>query len=65
MLNIEPRLGVVLPCRITVLERTDGKVVLVASNMVAISRWFNNDELAHLGNAMDEAIVTVIEEATL
>jgi len=65
MLNVEPRLGVVLPCRITVVERAEGSVVLVAPNMQAISHWFNNDELEQLGNSMEEMITDVIEEATL
>ena len=65
MLNIEPRLGVVLPCRITIVERGDGTVLLVAPNMQAISHWFNNDELEQLGSSMEEMIVAVIEEATL
>jgi cytochrome c oxidase cbb3-type subunit 3 len=65
MLNIEPRLGVVLPCRITVMQRSDGSVVLVAPNMTTITRWFNNDELKALGSTMDGLIVNAIEEATL
>jgi cytochrome c oxidase cbb3-type subunit 3 len=65
MLNIEPRLGVVLPCRITVMERSDGSVLLVAPNMTTITRWFNNDELKALGSTMDRLIVNAIEEATL
>lgn len=65
MLNIEPRLGVVLPCRITIVERSDGSVLLVAPNMRAISHWFNNDELKRLGKNMEEAVTEVIEEATL
>ena len=65
MLNIEPRLGVVLPCRITVMERDDGTVLLVAPGMTAIAHWFNNNELAGLGTRMDEIIVEILEEATL
>jgi len=64
MLNIEPRLGVVLPCIIAVLEREDGTVLLTAPNMNTISRWFNNDELKALGETMDQMIVSVLEEAT-
>ena len=65
MLNIEPRLGVVLPCTITVLERPDGQVLLVAPDMSAIAHWFNNDELEQLGATMDQSIVNILEEATL
>lgn len=65
LLNVEPRLGVVLPCRITVLERADGRVLLVAPNMRTISRWFNNDELDALATAMNNMILEVLDEATL
>ncbi len=65
MLNIEPRLGVVLPCRITILERPDGKVLLVVPNLRVISRWFNNDQLVDLWDHMEETFNEIIEEATL
>lgn len=65
LLNIEPRLGVVLPCRITVLEGPDGKVKLVAANMLTISRWFNNDQLETVARQMAAAVQAVLEEATL
>lgn len=65
MLNIEPRLGVVLPCRVTVMERADGKVILVTPNLRVVSRWFNNDELVELWEAMEETFQEIIEEATL
>ncbi len=65
MLNTEPRLGVVLPCRITVMEQDDGTVLLVAPGMKAISHWFNNSELVELGTAMDGIIVEILEEVTL
>jgi len=65
MLKIEPRLGVVLPCRVTVMERPDGKVLLVVPNLRAVSRWFNNDQLVNLWNEMEESLNEVIEEATL
>ncbi len=64
MLNIEPRLGVLLPCRISILEREDGKVLLIAPNMKLLAGWFNNNELSGLANAMEETINAVIEEAT-
>ena len=64
MLNIEPRLGVLLPCRITILERKDGKVLLIAPNMKLIAGWFNNNELSGLAESMESTINAVIEEAT-
>jgi cytochrome c oxidase cbb3-type subunit 3 len=65
MLKIEPRLGVVLPCRITILERPDGKVLLVVPNLRVISHWFNNDQLVRLWDHMEETFNEIIEEVTL
>ena len=65
MLKIEPRLGIVLPCRITVLEREDGSVILTVPNLRVVARWFNNDELVDLWDQMEESFVEIVEEATL
>ena len=65
MLQIEPRLGTVLPCRINVLERKDGKVILVAADVANIAYLFNNDQLVELGKVMGEIIRDVMDEATL
>lgn len=65
MLKIEPRLGIVLPCRITIMERPDGQVMLVVPNLRVVSRWFNNDELTELWDRMEETFVSIIEEVTL
>lgn len=64
LLNIDPRLGSVLPCRINVLEK-GGKVILVAPNMVEIARLFNNRQLLEVAVLMEEVILSVMEEATL
>ena len=65
MLNIEPRLGVVLPCRITILEREDGRVLLVVPNLSVVSRWFNNDELVGLWDRIEQTFIDIIDEVTL
>lgn len=65
MIAIEPRLGVVLPCRVTIMEQEDGQVILVTPNLKVVSRWFNNDELIELWEGMENTFVTIIEEATL
>jgi len=65
MLKIEPRLGVVLPCRITIMEREDGQVLLVVPNLRVVSRWFNNDELVSLWDQMEETFTEIIDEVTL
>jgi cytochrome c oxidase cbb3-type subunit 3 len=65
MLKIEPRLGTVLPCRITILEREDGRVILTVPNLRAVARWFNNEELVGLWDQMEETFNGIIEEVTL
>ena len=65
MLNIEPRLGVVLPCRVTILERPGGKVLLVVPNLRVVSRWFNNDQLVELWDHMEETFAEILDEVTL
>lgn len=65
MLKIEPRLGVVLPCRITVMEQPDGTILLVIPNLRVVSRWFNNDELVGLWDRMEETFTGIIDEVTL
>ena len=65
MLAIEPRVGTVLPCRITILEQEDGTVLLVAPNLKVVSRWFNNDNLVRLWAAMNEGLNSIMEEASL
>ncbi|MGV6827285.1 MAG: c-type cytochrome [bacterium] len=64
LINTEPRLGVALPCRITVIER-EGKVLLVAPNLLLLSDLFNNDELRAQAEIMDEMVRDILDEATL
>ncbi len=64
MLKIEPRLGVLLPCRITIIEKPDNRVLIIAPNMKLLSSWFNNDELFRIAEQMGENIRNAIEEAT-
>lgn len=64
-LLIDPRLGMFLPCRITVLEQADGKVVVMSVNPKLLSTLFNNSELNPLCDQMRQSYVTIMEEATL
>jgi len=64
LLNIEPRLGVILPCAITVMEREDGSVLMVAPNMRAQAHLFNNEQLERLAGVMEGVILEVMEEAS-
>ena len=63
-LAIDPRVGMFLPCRITVIEK-DGKVRLSAINPKGLSKLFNNHELDKSCNEMYEVYSTLLEDATL
>ncbi len=65
MINTEPRLGVVLPCRVTVVEQPDGQVKLFVMNMKVVSRLFNNTQLSETADEMHESLMELIDEATL
>jgi len=65
VINIDPRLGVVLPCRVTVVETADGTVKIYAMNMQMVSKLYNNTQLEQSAQQMHEAILELIEEATL
>jgi cytochrome c oxidase cbb3-type subunit 3 len=65
MINTEPRLGVVLPCRITIVEGEDGQVRMYVMNMKLVSRLYNNEQLNDYANTMQETLLQLIEEATL
>ncbi len=61
---IDPRVGLFLPCRITVLEQ-DGKVLVMSVDPRGLSALFNNSELNEACRQMHEAYQAIIEEATL
>ena len=63
-LAVDPRVGMGLPCRVTVTE-VDGKVLVTAINPMYLSRLFNNNELSEYCKKMHEVYATIIEDATL
>ncbi|MBL7002495.1 MAG: c-type cytochrome [Gammaproteobacteria bacterium] len=65
MLNADPRLGTILPCRITVVEQEDGNVQLIMMNISLLSRVFNNEQLSKGADEMQQVIIDIIDEATL
>jgi cytochrome c oxidase cbb3-type subunit 3 len=65
MINTEPRLGVVLPCRVTVVEDDDGSVKIYVMNMRLVSRLFNNEQLSEFVEDMVQSLSNIIDEATL
>lgn len=63
-LAIDPRIGMFLPCRITVTEK-DGKVQLTTVNPEYLSRLFNNHELDEACKKMHGVYQSILEDATL
>ena len=62
-LAIDPRVGLFLPCRITAIENK-GKVTVMATNPLYMSRLFNNEELQKLCQEMYDLYAEIVEEST-
>ncbi|MDH5407792.1 MAG: c-type cytochrome [Gammaproteobacteria bacterium] len=63
-LTVDPRVGLFLPCRVTISE-SKGQVVIYAINPKRLSKLFNNHELNKLCDGMYETYTSILEEATL
>ncbi len=63
-LSIDPRVGMFLPCRVTVVEK-NGKVHLSTINPKRLSKLFNNHELDKSCNEMYDVYTSLLEDATL
>jgi cytochrome c oxidase cbb3-type subunit 3 len=63
-LKIDPRVGLFLPCRVTVVQQGD-KVQVMAVNPKRLSRIFNNAELNQLCEKMHEIYLAILEESAL
>jgi cytochrome c oxidase cbb3-type subunit 3 len=63
-LAIDPRIGMFLPCRVTVVERAD-KVLVMTVNPLYLSRLFNNDDLDEACKQMHGIYSEILEDATL
>ena len=63
-LRTDPRVGLFLPCRITVVEQA-GKVRLMAVNPKRLSRIFNNSELNRMCTEMSRMYRAIMDDATL
>jgi cytochrome c oxidase cbb3-type subunit 3 len=62
-LAVDPRVGLFLPCRITVAEHR-GKVLVMVINPKRLSAIFNNSELNELCTQMHKIYTSILEEAT-
>jgi cytochrome c oxidase cbb3-type subunit 3 len=63
-LKVDPRIGMFLPCRVTVTEK-DGKVMMTTINPLYLSRLFNNSELDEFCKEMHGVYRAILEDATL
>ncbi|MDH5611392.1 MAG: c-type cytochrome [Gammaproteobacteria bacterium] len=63
-LSIDPRVGMFLPCRVTVIER-EGKVQMMTINPMRLSKLFNNDALNEACKTMTETYQSILEDASL
>ena len=63
-LAIDPRVGIFLPCRVTVTE-TEGKVQVATINPMRLSGLFNNDELEAACKEMTAIYEAIVEDAVL
>jgi cytochrome c oxidase cbb3-type subunit 3 len=63
-LAIDPRVGMFLPCRVSIVE-TAGKVQVMSVNPKVLSRLFNNAELNQLCDQLEQSYTAIMEEATL
>ncbi|MBI2312731.1 MAG: c-type cytochrome [Betaproteobacteria bacterium] len=63
-LGVDPRVGMFLPFRITVVEER-GKVRLMAYNPRRLLPMFNNQELKDLADELTRRTLAILEESTL
>jgi mono/diheme cytochrome c family protein/uncharacterized protein (DUF302 family) len=63
-LKIDPRVGMFLPCRITVTEE-NGTVQMMSINPKHLSQLFNNSELNESCDKMHEVYINILEDASL
>jgi cytochrome c oxidase cbb3-type subunit 3 len=63
-LTLDPRVGMFLPCRVTVVEK-EGKVSVMTINPLRLSKLFNNNELDEACKHMHEVYVAILEDAVL
>lgn len=64
-IQIEPQVGVVLPCTITVIESEDGKVQLLTGNVKAMLTLFDNPKLTAAFQDLEKKYQAIIDEVTL
>jgi len=63
-LKVDPRVGLFLPCRVTVVRDAD-KVLVMAINPKRLSRIFNNSELNQMCEQMRQVYESILDEVAL
>lgn len=63
-LKIDPRVGMFLPCRITIVEQA-GRVQMMSINPKHLSQLFNNNELDESCDKMYQVYLGILEDASL
>lgn len=63
-LAIDPRVGMFLPCRLTIVKVKD-KVTIMATNPLKLAAIFNNDELIEVCKEMFEIYSELLDEASM
>jgi len=63
-LKVDPRVGLFLPCRITIVQQAD-KVLVMSINPKRLSRIFNNAELNEMCEQMHQIYIDILEETVL
>lgn len=62
-MQLEKRLGVVLPCRITIVENDRGEVSVVVENYKRTVARFNNPNISKGADVLIDELFEVIEDA--
>lgn len=63
-IRIEPRLGTVLPCKMTIIETEDGTVKIITANVRAQIDFFNNKQLEKVVDDVEQSYADIIDEVT-
>lgn len=64
-LNIDPRAGLFLPCRVTVVEREGGQVELLVANPKRWTKLFNNRLIKGACEEMHAVYENILDDSTL
>ncbi len=64
LLTIDPRMGLFLPNRITILEQNDGRVMVTAVNPLRFGTLFNNANLEHTSRDLYKIYSAILEEVS-